>query len=270
MSAVNPSLRGQSFDGGQARPGSSGSLSSNHPPPFQQPNPPTPASSTAPGPPMRSISGSQPPQTGSPAGNNPSTSNNINTPIRPPGVLPPGARQPLALAEQRRQFLQSLVNWHKSNNIPPPPEIFNSERTGAIKMGDVWVEVVELFLTVLRIGGIDRVSHNASSTIPINAADESGNETPTRVTVLAGILQDQGYSKPTPYSHHSPSQVYRPTRRNNDRSRPIPYPSLHGLAIRLRTAHEQFENGPRTTSATEQDGWKSEIGSVTGSKSSSR
>ena len=155
ISAVNPSVRGQSIDGGQARPGSSGSTSQM----FQQPNPPTPASATAPGAPRRSISGSQPPQAGSPAaGNNPSTPTSMGTPIRPPGALPPGARQPLALGEQRRQFLQSLVNWHKTHNITPPAEIFNSERSGSIKMGETWVEVVELFLTVLRMGGIDKVN----------------------------------------------------------------------------------------------------------------
>lgn len=116
---------------------------------------------------MRRISGSQPPQAASPAGNNPSTPININTPIRPPGALPPGgARQPLAIGEQRRQFLQSLVNWHKTNNIPPPPEIFNTERTGAIKMGETWVEAVDLFLTVLRLGGIDRVSQLQVQDLP--------------------------------------------------------------------------------------------------------
>lgn len=162
MSAVNPSLRSHSIDGGQPRPGSSGGPPNNNgnQSQFQQPNPPTPASSTAPGPPMRSVSGSQPPQAGSPAA---STPTNTNTPTRPPGNLPPGARQPIALGEQRRQFLQSLVNWHKTHNIPPPPEIFNSERSGAIKMGDTWVEVVELFLTVLRMGGIDRVSSSSGN-----------------------------------------------------------------------------------------------------------
>lgn len=184
MSAVNPSLRSHSVDGGQPRPGSSGGLPNNiinNQSQFQQPNPPTPASSTAPGQPMRSVSGSQPPQAGSPAA---STPTNINTPIRPPGNLPPGARQPIALGEQRRQFLQSLVNWHKTHNIPPPPEIFNSERSGAIKMGDTWVEVVELFLTVLRMGGIDRVSlHRGDIGVPISKpiselTKSTGDETP--------------------------------------------------------------------------------------------
>lgn len=83
---------------------------------------------------------------------------NMGTPVRPTGPFPPGTARAMQMGEQRRQFLQSLQNWHKTHNLTPPPEIFNSERSGAIKMGDTWVEVVELFLTVLRIGGIDRVS----------------------------------------------------------------------------------------------------------------
>jgi len=38
-----------------------------------------------------------------------------------------------------------------------PPEIVNGERDGAIRMGDVWVEIVELFMSVLRVGGLEKV-----------------------------------------------------------------------------------------------------------------
>jgi len=43
-----------------------------------------------------------------------------------------------------------------------PTAIFNGERDGAIKMGDIWVEVVELFMSVLRVGGLKVVSTSCS------------------------------------------------------------------------------------------------------------
>jgi hypothetical protein len=62
------------------------------------------------------------------------------------------------IVEQRRQFLGSLMSYHRQRNLPVPTAIFNGERDGAIKMGDIWVEVVELFMSVLRVGGLKVVS----------------------------------------------------------------------------------------------------------------
>lgn len=153
-SAFNPLLQGRqssvSFE--QARPGSSGGGSSGF-------APATPSSATAPGPPMRSASGPLVPPMS--ADSPTATAGGPGTPARQPGsglAGGAGTRPAQQMPDQRRQFLQSLVSWHKTHNIPPPQEIFNNERSGAIKMGDTWVEVVELFLTVLRMGGIDRVS----------------------------------------------------------------------------------------------------------------
>jgi len=61
------------------------------------------------------------------------------------------------LVDQRRQFLSSLISYHKQRNLKVPPEIVNGERDGAIKMGDIWVEIVELFMSVLRVGGLEKV-----------------------------------------------------------------------------------------------------------------
>jgi uncharacterized protein (UPF0248 family) len=61
------------------------------------------------------------------------------------------------LVDQRRQFLTSLISYHKQRNLKVPPEIVNGERDGAIKMGDIWVEIVELFMSVLRVGGLEKV-----------------------------------------------------------------------------------------------------------------
>lgn len=61
------------------------------------------------------------------------------------------------LVDQRRQFLSSLISYHKQRNLKVPPEIVNGERDGAIRMGDIWVEIVELFMSVLRVGGLEKV-----------------------------------------------------------------------------------------------------------------
>jgi hypothetical protein len=54
------------------------------------------------------------------------------------------------------------VSYHKQRNLRVPQEIFNGERDGAIKMGETWVEVVELFMSVLRVGGLKVVSFSTS------------------------------------------------------------------------------------------------------------
>ncbi|EIW70704.1 hypothetical protein TREMEDRAFT_61215 [Tremella mesenterica DSM 1558] len=79
--------------------------------------------------------------------------------VRPPAqtgaVRPPNRPGP---ADQRRQFLSSLAGYHKQMNLPLPTPIFNGEREGALKLGDVWLDVMEFFMAILRSGGITNIS----------------------------------------------------------------------------------------------------------------
>ncbi|ORY34098.1 hypothetical protein BCR39DRAFT_463099 [Naematelia encephala] len=66
-----------------------------------------------------------------------------------PGVRP--ARPPPV--DQRKQFLISLSNYHRISNSAPPPQVFNGERDGSVKVAGVWVDLVDLFMAVMRTGG---------------------------------------------------------------------------------------------------------------------
>lgn len=113
----------------------------------------------------RSASGPQPADAPTPGGtiggttpgqmtaSAPATNNGaVRPPIRPPA----GKFDP---AEQRRQFLMSLGTYYRASGTAPPPEVFNGERDGCIKMGNVaWVELADLFMFVMRAGGVSNVS----------------------------------------------------------------------------------------------------------------
>ena len=80
-----------------------------------------------------------------------------------PGALPgamaarPGmpVRPPFP---QKQQLLNSLIGFYKSTNQQLPPEVFNGgEHDGAFKLGDVWIEITDLFLAVYRLGGLIKV-----------------------------------------------------------------------------------------------------------------
>lgn len=120
------------------------------------PLPPTPSAPTAAGAPNNFVTSAPTP---------PSNASMAGSPIRPPMSVPP--RPMHNLVDQRRQFLQSLVSYHKQRNLKVPQEILNGERDGAIRMGDTWVEVVELFMAVLRVGGLEKVRplYNASTDV---------------------------------------------------------------------------------------------------------
>jgi len=75
-----------------------------------------------------------------------------------PGRPQAGARPPQTLAEQRRQFLSSLASFHKQYNLSLPREIFNREKDGAVKVGDSRVEMLDLFMLVMKNQGIANVS----------------------------------------------------------------------------------------------------------------
>lgn len=120
------------------------------------PPPSSSKSNASPLPPTSSTTGNfAVPSAPTPPSTNP-ISGAIGSPIRPPLTAAP--RPMHNLVDQRRQFLGSLVSYHKQRNLKVPPEILNGERDGAIKMGDTWVEVVELFMAVLRVGGMEKVN----------------------------------------------------------------------------------------------------------------
>jgi len=48
--------------------------------------------------------------------------------------------------------------FHKQYNLPSPREIYNGERDGALKVGDKWLELLDLFMFVMRNQGITNVS----------------------------------------------------------------------------------------------------------------
>lgn len=89
-----------------------------------------------------------------------------STPSRPPpptpSQIPPNRPNSTAAirppdANSRRQFLISLAGFHKSSNLPLPSDVFNGEKDGFVKLGDIWVEVVDIFMLVIRNGGISKV-----------------------------------------------------------------------------------------------------------------
>ena len=161
------------------------------------PLPPTPSASTTAGAP----SNLPPPSVSTPPSAN-QIPGAMGSPVRPPLNAP---RPPHNLVDQRRQFLTSLISFNKQRNLKIPPEIVNGERDGAIKMGDTWVEVVELFMAVLRVGGMDKVCIHPLMTLTI------GIKTIFRLTILARFL---AHSK-NPQSitnTHQPTPARRPNR----------------------------------------------------------
>lgn len=175
---THPGFRSQSFDMtiSQGQPGSTGvpqsmpntAQSQSYPSPV----PPTSSAPTAPGPPSQSASTSTP------------TMGQNSPAVRPPTSVAtgpgPGPRPGSNLIEQRRQFLGSLLSFHRQRNIEVPSAIFNGERDGAIKMGDIWIEVVELFMAVLRVGGLKAVSQRYILSLiatPTNFRCRSYNQT---------------------------------------------------------------------------------------------
>lgn len=142
ISEINPALTPTNLSQNQILPtvGINGPIAQT---PYKAPTPnPTPT------PPIQSgISTTQVP----PVPQAPTT----NAIVNPNPTSLPQARPPRAsLQDQRKHFLVSLASFYKQNNIEPPVEIFNGEREGSIKLGETWVEVVELFLMAMRHGGI--------------------------------------------------------------------------------------------------------------------
>lgn len=71
--------------------------------------------------------------------------------IRPPGQNPSQTTPNTAAAHnQRKQFVQTLFSYHKGIGQIPPPEILQGPVPGAIQMGQYTVELVDLFMTIMR------------------------------------------------------------------------------------------------------------------------
>jgi hypothetical protein len=61
-------------------------------------------------------------------------------------------------ALQKPALLGALANFYKTTNQSLPAEVFNGENDGSFKLGDVWIDVAELFVAVFRLGGLIKVS----------------------------------------------------------------------------------------------------------------
>lgn len=79
-----------------------------------------------------------------------------NLPGQPQGQSP---RQPLSHVQQRQNFLKTFLGYFQNTGQQPPPAIFdNGEREGAFKVGDAWMDVIDLLMAVMKAGGILNVS----------------------------------------------------------------------------------------------------------------
>ncbi|OWZ60233.1 hypothetical protein C356_00248 [Cryptococcus neoformans c45] len=75
-----------------------------------------------------------------------------NLPGQPQGQSP---RQPLSHVQQRQNFLKTFLGYFQNTGQQPPPAIFdNGEREGAFKVGDGWMDVIDLLMAVMKAGGI--------------------------------------------------------------------------------------------------------------------
>lgn len=88
-----------------------------------------------------------------------------NLPGQPQGQSP---RQPLSHVQQRQNFLKTFMGYFQNTGQQPPPAIFdNGEREGAFKVGDGWMDVIDLLMAVMKAGGILNASPPLSSLFSI-------------------------------------------------------------------------------------------------------
>lgn len=89
---------------------------------------------------------------------------------QPPHPTGPPQQQggaPANIISQRKQFIQSLLSYLKQANLPPPQEIFLAPVPGVIQMGTYTIELVDLFMTIMRqAGGKAGVSSRRIFSIP--------------------------------------------------------------------------------------------------------
>jgi hypothetical protein len=100
------------------------------------------------------------------------TSASAVTQGRPPRPPSGPGRPPLNQETQRAAFRQSMEGYHKSIGSPLPPEVWdNGVKEGAFHVAGVWVNLMDLFLTIMRAGGITSVSWHpitlANQLIPV-------------------------------------------------------------------------------------------------------
>lgn len=70
-----------------------------------------------------------------------------------PSAAATSAALTAAMGPQRKQFIQSLLSYHKQMNLTPPAEILNGPLPGQLQMGSYIVELVDLFMTIMRQAG---------------------------------------------------------------------------------------------------------------------
>lgn len=180
-----------------------------------------------------SISGSS--SNDSPSAPHTPTANSASTPTASNPARPPNPQASrAAIANQRQQFVQSLANYYRSNGIPPPQEVFNGERDGAIKVLGVWVDLVDLFMTVMRSQGVLNVSPNQSSME--TCAHAIGHQATSRESHMDESHRWSRHTEPFPRTSPNTSSTQYTGKHSigtNHQSGPIPRWSLCRLCQRL-------------------------------------
>jgi len=92
----------------------------------------------------------------------PNTAPINSRPPRPPGPgSGPGQNQgraPADPAASRLAFQTTMSGYYKATGITPPPEIWsNGVKDGALNISGVWIYLMELFMMVMRHGGVQNV-----------------------------------------------------------------------------------------------------------------
>ena len=100
---------------------------------------------------------------------------------------------PPSTPAQRASFIQSLAQYYKQEGIPRPVELFNTSRLGAILIDGKEFHVVDLFLHIVRGGGINKVSRALA-----NAADGQILKVPHNAPLWTEWLDAMGQPRTIP------------------------------------------------------------------------
>ncbi|WVR07003.1 hypothetical protein IAU60_004042 [Kwoniella sp. DSM 27419] len=130
----------------------------------------------------------------------------------PSNLVPPQAQQPgqprppPTPAQQRSSFINSLAAFYRSTGQTLPPAIFNDDRIGYFKVGDGYVDIVELLMTVMKSGGImNAMQQPPDSPLWRNLVQAKGIANPLSQPVLMPKLPNSDPSIP-PQSTTNPVQ----------------------------------------------------------------
>jgi hypothetical protein len=79
-------------------------------------------------------------------------------PPRPPG--PAQVRSPADPAASRMAFQSTMSGYYKALGVTPPPEVWaNGVRDGAVNVGGAWIYLLDLFMLVMKLGGVQQVNY---------------------------------------------------------------------------------------------------------------